>query len=425
MSEKSKGKQGVKSGKSDRDVKKPIQPVKKLKDRSHKLSKKNISGTRDDAIQFSRNADMISKATDASRSVDTSRSVISHSTESIQNVEPRVASRYSAVCRSKEPIQYSMESFRVANKSEPIRSIDFSRVSRNINLLRSAEMIRTEPHLSNTSHNATATNTDVPDTSTMINLSRDTEISRNDLIGNLDAMKGICKSCELSGRNADVAYGKSLMNDQKSPSEKTAQSPQSRASQSQPLLTGTDDIKTFKVDLSGKVEVDKMSDIAIEQQLASLNKRLKTLVDENEKANKREVQLFATKNQILAKIDHIKKQIDEAMDRYRGEAQACHEEIEKEEILQNELLMNLKERVEKLSDMCTDISNQVDDMTAALNAYNVGKSGVLYMIAACFVDLMISFFQFIYTTVISIVKHSMEGISAESSAQLTTLSSSE
>lgn len=58
-------------------------------------------------------------------------------------------------------------------------------------------------------------------------------------------------------------------------------------------------------------------------------------------------------------------------------------------------LMDLKERVEKLSDMCTDINNQVDDMIKTLNTYSASESGVLYMVAACSVDVVVRFFQLI------------------------------
>ncbi|EJW73167.1 hypothetical protein WUBG_15930 [Wuchereria bancrofti] len=68
------------------------------------------------------------------------------------------------------------------------------------------------------------------------------------------------------------------------------------------------------------------------------------------------------------------------------------------------MLMDLKERVDKLNDMCTDINNQADDMIITLNTYNVGKSDALYMITACSVDFIVRFFQQIYTTIISITK---------------------
>lgn len=65
--------------------------------------------------------------------------------------------------------------------------------------------------------------------------------------------------------------------------------------------------------------------------------------------------------------------------------------------------MDLKERVDKLDDMCTDINNQVDDVTVTLNAaYNVSESNALYMITACSVDFIIHLFKQIYATVISI-----------------------
>uniref|UniRef100_A0A0R3RAG7 Coiled-coil domain-containing protein 39 n=1 Tax=Brugia timori TaxID=42155 RepID=A0A0R3RAG7_9BILA len=128
------------------------------------------------------------------------------------------------------------------------------------------------------------------------------------------------------------------------------------------------------------------------------------LIDENEMIKKHEEQLFMTKNQMLARIDVLKKQISGAMDHYRIIAHSCREKIEREEILQNEMLMDLKERVDKLNDMCTDINNQADDMIVTLNTYNAGKSDALYMITACSVDFIVRFFQQIYTTIISITK---------------------
>uniref|UniRef100_A0A0R3RH69 LXG domain-containing protein n=1 Tax=Elaeophora elaphi TaxID=1147741 RepID=A0A0R3RH69_9BILA len=66
--------------------------------------------------------------------------------------------------------------------------------------------------------------------------------------------------------------------------------------------------------------------------------------------------------------------------------------------------MDLKERIDKLNDMCTDINNQVDNMTATLNAYNAGQSNALYVIIACSVDSIIRLFEQIYTTIITITK---------------------
>lgn len=68
------------------------------------------------------------------------------------------------------------------------------------------------------------------------------------------------------------------------------------------------------------------------------------------------------------------------------------------------MLMDLKERVDKLNDICTDINNQADDMIATLNAHNIGKSDALYLITACSVDFIVRFFQQIYATIISITK---------------------
>lgn len=67
--------------------------------------------------------------------------------------------------------------------------------------------------------------------------------------------------------------------------------------------------------------------------------------------------------------------------------------------------MDLKERVDKLDDMCTDINNQIDDITVTLNmAYNVGESNTLYMATACSVDFIIRFLKQLYAIIISITK---------------------
>ncbi|EFO14167.1 hypothetical protein LOAG_14357 [Loa loa] len=84
----------------------------------------------------------------------------------------------------------------------------------------------------------------------MNDLSRDMEISRN--------AEMVC--------NTDVS---ALLNVQKLPPEKTNQLQRLRASQS--LLMNTDDIKAMKVELPEKIEVKKLSDGAIGQQLTSLN----------------------------------------------------------------------------------------------------------------------------------------------------------
>ncbi|EFO13265.1 hypothetical protein LOAG_15265, partial [Loa loa] len=68
------------------------------------------------------------------------------------------------------------------------------------------------------------------------------------------------------------------------------------------------------------------------------------------------------------------------------------------------MLMDLKERVDKLNDICMDINNQVDDMIITLNAYNCDKSDTLYVITVRSVDFIMHFFQQIYAIVISITK---------------------
>ncbi|VBB27522.1 unnamed protein product [Acanthocheilonema viteae] len=395
MSEKGRDIRETKLEKPEKHVNKPIQAIKKLKNHFYKSSKKNKFKATSTALSIVRNVDATSKITDASRTADTPRSVISHSIESIHNAEP---SQQTVVSRTVEPVQSHVISIS-SNNDKPIRNVDLSSpgivVSRNTNLSRSTKVIRNgtvDFQTPNTSRNTIANisrNSNisrVTDTFGVNNLSRDMKMPHNEeMVYSNDLScntKEIGKNGELTGKNIDITDGKSLINGQKSSPEVTDQSSQLRTSQS--LLISAENINAMKAELSEETKVEKLSDIAIEQQLASLNQRLKILIDENEKTNKREEQLFATKNQILAKIDIVKKQISEAMDHYRDIAHACHEKIEKEEIRQNEMLMDLKERIEKLDDMCTDINNQVDDMTATLNtAYNAGESDALYMIAAC------------------------------------------
>ncbi|EFO13444.1 hypothetical protein LOAG_15085 [Loa loa] len=68
------------------------------------------------------------------------------------------------------------------------------------------------------------------------------------------------------------------------------------------------------------------------------------------------------------------------------------------------MLMDLKERVDKLNDICMDINNQVDDMIVTLNAYNCDKNDTLYVITIRSVNFIMHFFQQIYAIVISITK---------------------
>ncbi|VDN19770.1 unnamed protein product [Gongylonema pulchrum] len=91
--------------------------------------------------------------------------------------------------------------------------------------------------------------------------------------------------------------------------------------------------------------------------------------------------------------------MDDAMDVYRVEAQSCRGKIEKEEILQNQALLDLKERVEKLNDVFTDINNHVDDMSKTLYTYTSSGSGFFYMFAACCVDIVVRFYRFMIYTI--------------------------
>ncbi|VDN05129.1 unnamed protein product [Thelazia callipaeda] len=65
--------------------------------------------------------------------------------------------------------------------------------------------------------------------------------------------------------------------------------------------------------------------------------------------------------------------------------------------------MDMKERVEKLSDMCNDINNQADNMIATLNAYNDGKSGIFYIVAAYSVDFGFNILRSIFAAITSII----------------------
>ncbi|VDM93606.1 unnamed protein product [Onchocerca ochengi] len=342
MPKKEKDIRAKKDEKPDKNVNKPIQAIKKLKDHFYKSSKKNKSGTTDTILPI------------ASRATDASDTVISHPTESIRGAD---LSRESIISRSAEPIQYSMESTQAINTSSnsiPIQNVDVSRTigastSRYVNSSRTVEKIRddtVESQMPNISHSAIA---DIPlkklDTSReshlvdafhVNDLSRNVEMQRKaEMVHDIETRRNY----ELAGKNIDVTHEKSLMNGQKSSQENTEPLSQSRASQSQSqlILMSAEDTKAMSTELSEKPEIESLSDTAIEQQLESLNQRLKALIDEDDKASKREEQLFAAKNQVIAKIDLVKKQIGEAMDHYREIAHACHEKIEKEEILQNEV----------------------------------------------------------------------------------------
>lgn len=191
-----------------RRVNKPIQAIKKLKDHFYKLSKKSKSGTTDTVLPIIRNADATSKTTDASRTPDTCRSGISHSIESIGNVEP---SREPIISRNVEPVELRVTS--ISNSSEPIRNADLSRsivTSRNINLSPNVEINRNGtadfqiPNITRSPVDISR-NSDIPhmaDTFHVNGLSRDMEMSRNiDLPHNV-------KEISKNGENTDITHGK-------------------------------------------------------------------------------------------------------------------------------------------------------------------------------------------------------------------------
>ncbi|VDN87286.1 unnamed protein product [Brugia pahangi] len=103
MPEKPKDFQTTKLEKFDKHMNKPIQAIKKLKDHFHKLSKKNKSVTTDTILPVTRTVDNnTSKTTNASRTTDTSRSVIFHSVESTRNNE---SSHESFINRNVEQVE--------------------------------------------------------------------------------------------------------------------------------------------------------------------------------------------------------------------------------------------------------------------------------------------------------------------------------
>nr|CRZ23097.1 Bm273 [Brugia malayi] len=103
MPEKPKDFQTTKLEKFDKHMNKPIQAIKKLKDHFHKLSKKNKSVTTGTILPVTRTVDNnTSKTTNASRTTDTSRSVIFHSVESTRNNE---SSHESFINRNVEQVE--------------------------------------------------------------------------------------------------------------------------------------------------------------------------------------------------------------------------------------------------------------------------------------------------------------------------------
>ncbi|VDO65702.1 unnamed protein product [Onchocerca flexuosa] len=228
MPKKEKGIRATKDEKPDKNVNKPLQAIKKLKDHFYKSSKKNKSGTMNTVLPVARNAE--NKATAASRSTDASDNVISHPLETIRSAE---LSRESIITRSSEPIQYrtaepiqsSTESTQIMNissNSKPIQNMDISRnivasTSRNVNSSRTVEKIRNgtvELQMPNTSRSAIA---DVPpklDTSHeshlvdalhVNDLSRNVEMPRKaEVVHNIETRRNY----ELIGKNIDFTHEK-------------------------------------------------------------------------------------------------------------------------------------------------------------------------------------------------------------------------
>ncbi|MCP9260622.1 hypothetical protein DINM_004010 [Dirofilaria immitis] len=102
------------------------------------------------------------------------------------------------------------------------------------------------------------------------------KLSKKNKSGSTDALLPIIRNVDTisetteASRAADIS---TLLNDQKSPQEKTDQSsqPLTSHSQSQSLLMSPEDNKTMKAELPEMTETEKLDDVAIEQQLASLN----------------------------------------------------------------------------------------------------------------------------------------------------------
>uniref|UniRef100_A0A0R3RH70 WH2 domain-containing protein n=1 Tax=Elaeophora elaphi TaxID=1147741 RepID=A0A0R3RH70_9BILA len=277
MSEKGKDAQATKLEKSDKHLNKPIQAIKKLKNHFYKLGKKNKSGATDTVLPIARNTDTTSKTTDASRTEDTSRSLITHSTESIRNPEPL---QESIISRIMKPMQSRVINIYKNDDSKPIHNVDLSRgkvTSKSLNLFRNTETIHNAAvdfQTPNTARNTVADiprNTDIPrmsDTFRVNDLQGDIKMPQNAEILSRN-IKEIGKNEEITGKNIDITHGKSLISGEKSPPEMMEQSPQPRTSQS--LLMSAEDIKAMKAELPEKTKVEAFSDEAIEQQLASLN----------------------------------------------------------------------------------------------------------------------------------------------------------
>ncbi|VDM43717.1 unnamed protein product [Toxocara canis] len=92
----------------------------------------------------------------------------------------------------------------------------------------------------------------------------------------------------------------------------------------------------------------------------------------------------------------LKKSLEEASDDYRRDAQSCNEKIEREEIRQNQLLMDLKERVDKVNDMYNDVDGQVEEISKTLSVYNPSDNFAIFSLLTSFWTIILNYITVVY-----------------------------
>ncbi|KHN84141.1 hypothetical protein Tcan_04658 [Toxocara canis] len=142
--------------------------------------------------------------------------------------------------------------------------------------------------------------------------------------------------------------------------------------------------------------MSEIDDEELERRVALLQKRLLWLANENEEANKRDARMLQTSKNIIARIDILKKSLEEASDDYRRDAQSCNEKIEREEIRQNQLLMDLKERVDKVNDMYNDVDGQVEEISKTLSVYNPSDNFAIFSLLTSFWTIILNYITVVY-----------------------------
>uniref|UniRef100_A0A915C3M4 Uncharacterized protein n=1 Tax=Parascaris univalens TaxID=6257 RepID=A0A915C3M4_PARUN len=150
--------------------------------------------------------------------------------------------------------------------------------------------------------------------------------------------------------------------------------------------------------------ISEIDDAKLERRVALLQKRLLWVVNENESANKRDTHLLQRNKDILMRIDMLKKRLEEAGDDFRRDAQNCGEKIEREEMRQNQLLMDLKERVDKVSDICNDMSAQMEEISKTLSAYTFTDGSVIYLFVSSLRNFIVDFIRFLFRFVMMTIK---------------------